>query len=296
MSKKQKVLVLVGPTSSGKSALAVELARKFDGEVISADSRQVYRGLDVGTGKITKKEMKGVPHHLLDVASPQKTCTAHDFVQKARNAITMIYHSKRLPIVAGGTGFYIDALVGRVILPDVRANAKLRAQLQKKSALQLFVMLKKSDPHRAKTIDRHNKVRLIRSLEIARALGSVPRPAKNLLYDTLWIGIAPPPEELKKKINARLLARMKQGMVAEAKRLHAEGLSYKRMESFGLEYRALARFLQGKISRQEMLAQLNRDIWHYAKRQLTYWRRNKSIKWFTSSEKNDIRRSVGTWL
>src|SRR5580693_2616583 len=129
----QKVLVIVGPTASGKSALAVALAKKFKGEIISADSRQVYRGLNIGTGKITKREMRGVPHHLLDVVSPKKIFTAHDFVTHARRAISNIAKRGKLPIIAGGTGFYIDALVGRIVLPDVPVDEKLRARLEKKS-------------------------------------------------------------------------------------------------------------------------------------------------------------------
>jgi tRNA dimethylallyltransferase len=297
MKKRQKILVLVGPTSSGKSALAVELARKFDGEVISADSRQVYRGLDIGTGKITKREMKGVPHHLLDVASPKKQFTAKDFAEKARAAIQGIAARGKLPIIAGGTGFYIDALLGRITLPDVPADKKLRAALEKKSAAQLFTMLKKKDPRRAKIIDRHNKVRLIRALEIVAAIGKVPCAAKKLsAYEVLWIGIAPSKKELHEKITIRLFVRIRLGMVAEAKRLHALGLSYKRMRELGLEYRALADLLEGNISRAEMVELLDRDIRRYAKRQLTYWKRNKDIVWFEPSKKSGIETTVKNWL
>ncbi len=297
MKKKQKILILVGPTSSGKSSLAVELARKFNGEVISADSRQVYRGLNIGTGKITNKEMKGVPHHILDVAWPSSTFTAHDFVQQGRVAITEIATRGKLPIVTGGTGFYIDVLVGRINLPDVPANKKLRGTLEKKSVAQLFASLKKKDPRRANTIDPHNKVRLIRALEIAAALGRVPMiEIRSQSFDALWIGITLQSSVLVKKIRTRLIERMKAGMVREAKRLHAAGLSYKRMESFGLEYRALARFLQGKITRAEMVDGLDRDIRRYAKRQLTYWQRNKDIKWFAPKESQKISKIVQRWL
>ncbi|MDP2648859.1 MAG: tRNA (adenosine(37)-N6)-dimethylallyltransferase MiaA, partial [bacterium] len=227
---------MVGPTSSGKSALAVDLARRFVGEVISADSRQVYRGLDIGTGKITKREMRGVPHHLLDVASPKRVFTAADYVRLARRACSGILQNTRIPIVAGGTGFYIDALVGRTSLPDVPVNKKLRMLLDKKTTAQLFALLKKRDPRRAKTIDRHNKHRLIRALEIAHAVGRVPMiELRTQSFDTLWIGIAPPMDKLRADIARRLRARLRRGMVAEAKRLHARGLSYRRMESLGLE-------------------------------------------------------------
>ncbi len=287
----------MGPTSSGKSALAVALARKFNGEVISADSRQVYRGLDIGTGKITKREMKSVPHHLLDVASPRRVFTAHDFVEHGRRAIGEIGMRGKLPIIAGGTGFYIDALVGRIELPNVQANRVLRAKLEKKSAAQLFTLLKKKDSRRAKGIDRYNKRRLVRALEIISAIGKVPNLGlRNPEYDALWIGIAPPMKQLEKKIDIRLLARIRQGIIGEAKRLHSGGLSYKRMEELGLEYRSLAHLLQGKITHAEMVEELNRAIRKYAKRQLTYWKRNRSIRWFDSPEKKEISKLIKNWL
>lgn len=297
MPKKQKILVLLGPTSSGKSALAVELARALNGEVISADSRQVYRGLDIGTGKITKREMTGVRHHLLDVASPRKTFTAHEYVVAARRAIQEIASRGKLPIIAGGTGFYIDALVGRIVLPSVPADLKLRAKLEKKTAAQLFALLKKRDPRRAKTIEPHNKRRLVRALEIVSALGFVPQSTENgSLYNVLWIGITPPKKQLEKSMSVRLSARFKQGMIAEAKHLRTSGLSYKRMESFGLEYRALSRLLRKEISRQEFEQELLRDIRRYAKRQITYWKRNQNIKWFKKPQKSKITKEIREWL
>ena len=298
MAKKQKILIIVGPTSSGKSALAVELARKLGGEVISADSRQVYRGLDIGAGKISKREMKGVRHYLLDEVSPHRIFTAHDFVEKGRAAISDIAALGKLPIIAGGTGFYIDALVGKIALPNVPPNKKLRAQLEKKTAKQLFTMLKKRDPRRAKSIDPHNKRRLVRALEITAALGRVPKimDVAHPYFDTLWIGIATPPEVLERKIRARLLARLRGGMVSEARRLHRHGLSHKRMKQLGLEYRALARYLQGKITRTETIEELNHDIRRYAKRQLAYWKRNRSIQWFDATQKKEVIIRAKNWL
>ena len=300
MQKKPKLLVIVGPTSSGKSALAVSLARKFKGEVISADSRQVYKGLDIGTGKITKREMRGVSHHLLDVASPKKLFTAHDFKGFASQCIAQIASRNKLPIVTGGTGFFIDALVGRISLPNVPINLGLRDRLEKKTAEQLFLMLKKRDPERAKTIDRHNRRRLVRALEIVYALGKVPKNndlvGRYSDYDVLWIGISLAKPELDKNISMRLFARIRGGMVAEARRLHANGLSYKRMDSLGLEYRWLALLLQKKISRGEFEDMLLRDIRRYAKRQITYWKRNKEIRWFNPRNMREIYRLVSNWV
>ncbi len=297
--EREKVLVIVGPTASGKSALGVSLARTFGGEVISADSRQVYKGLNIGTGKITKKEMQGIPHHLLDVASPKKKFSAGDFARLARKQMTFMIYHKALPIVVGGTGYYIDSFLGRIDVPDVQPNTKLRAQLQKKTVAQLYSLLKKRDPRRAKMMDtpseRNNKVRLIRALEIAAAKPP-KKPADISAYDVLWIGINPPLATLEKKIAIRLFARIRGGMIGEAKRLRKSGLSYKRMEELGLEYRSLARFLQGKITKQEMEAELQRDIRRYAKKQLMYWKRNKEIAWFDPKDTKKIKAAVRTWL
>ena len=158
----KKILVIVGPTASGKSDLAVKLAKKLNGEVISADSRQVYKGLDIGTGKISRKEMRGVPHHMLDVADPRKQFSVDLYKKMAEEELRYIDERGKLPIIVGGTGFYIDAVAGGVVLPDVPPNKKLRAILGKKSNAALFKMLKKRDPKRAKMIDANNKVRLIR--------------------------------------------------------------------------------------------------------------------------------------
>lgn len=277
---RQKVIVIVGPTASGKSAYAVRLARKIGGEIISADSRQVYKGLDIGTGKITKKEMQGVPHYLLDVISPKKVFTAQQFVEQAQTAIDEILKRGKTPIICGGTGFYIDALLGRVPLPNVPPNPKLRAVLEKKSAAQLFTMLKKLDPRRAKKIDAQNPVRLVRAIEIAKALGKVPVPKPvKLPYSVEWIGLNPGDKILRAKIVKRLHERMKAGIVREAQKLKKSGLSYKRMHELGLEYRYLALLLQKKISKQDMLTQLENGIWDYSRRQLRYWKRNPDIKW-----------------
>lgn len=296
----QKVLIIVGPTASGKSALGVELARRFHGEIISADSRQVYRGLDIGTGKITKKEMRGIPHHLLDVAPPKRAFSADEFAKRARKAIDDITNRGKLPIVVGGTGFYIDSLVGRATLPDVPPDPAFRNSHNKLPIDTLLWELKKADPRRAKEIaasksERNNKVRIIRALEIARALGKSPRPSSVPLYDALWIGIAPRDAQLKKKISKRLRDRLGAGMIQEAIRLHKKGLSFKRMRELGLEYRSLARFLQGEISKAEIVAELESDIWRYARKQIGYWKRNKDIHWFKQTDTKTIERTVTQW-
>ena len=292
----QKLIVLVGATASGKSALAVELAKRFNGEIISADSRQVYRGLDIGTGKITRKEMRGVVHHLLDVESPKKIFTAQDFVEQAGEKAEEISSRGNIPIVCGGSGFYIDALVGRVPIPNVAPNPELRAKLDTQTLAELFSYLGRLDPRQASAIDKYNKRRIIRSIEIARALGRSPLNHQRHKYDVLWIGLAAVPEQQRARINARLRERLKQGMLAEAKLLHKDGLSYKRMHELGLEYRSLARLLQHKINRKELEAELQLAIWHFARRQMTYWRRNHEIAWFDQSTQSRIENTVKNWL
>lgn len=282
---KPKVIAIVGPTASGKSSLGIYLAKKLGGEIISADSRQVYKGLDIGTGKVTKKEMAGIPHHLLDIISPKKQFTANDFVKHGDKIIkSMIYHTPSvIPIIVGGTGFYVDALLGRIMLPNVPPNPALRARLEKVSVKKLHAMLAKLDARRAKTIEPKHKRRLIRAIEIAKAIGKNPKTWKSDVqtYDVLWLGIHPAPEVLKKHIHRRLLARMKRGMVKEAKKLHAAGLSYKRMEELGLEYRYLARLLQNQITKREFLEHLEHEINKYAKRQSKWFQRNKDIRWIS---------------
>lgn len=276
MKNLPKIIVVCGPTATGKSDKAISLALQKNGEVISADSRQVYKGLDIGSGKITKKEMSGVPHYMLDVAAPTRTYSVAQFQKKATAHITDILKHGKTPIVCGGTGFYIDALIYGSDFPKVKANQQLRKALNKKTPEELFTILKKKDPRRAKEIDGKNKVRLIRALEIIETLGKVPKVSKKARYDVEWVYLDFPDDILKERIHIRLLKRMKQGMVREAEKLHAQGLSFSRMEQLGLEYKYLALLLQKKISKKEFLEQLESAIWHYAKRQRTWFKKHTS--------------------
>jgi len=290
MQKRSKVIAIVGPTSSGKTSLGIWLAKQiqkeFGGaEIISADSRQVYKGLDIGTGKVTKKEMAGVPHHLLSVASPKKVFSASDFKKLGEQAIRLIYQSNHVPIVVGGTGLYADVLLGRMLLPEVSPNKKLRERLERLTTRQLFARLEKADPERARNIEPGHKQRIIRALEIAAAIGKSP-PKEAAMhaseqYDVLWLGLDPGVKQLQKNIHIRLFARIRAGMVAEAKKLHKKGLSYNRMRELGLEYRFLADYLENKVTRPEMERGLESAINKYAKRQMRWFKRNKDIHWLT---------------
>lgn len=279
MSNK-KIIVILGQTASGKSDLAVRLAKRFKGEVISADSRQVYKGMDIGTGKITKKETKGVPHYLLDIASPKRQFTVAQYKGKALKAIDKIYNRGRIPIICGGTGFYIQAVVEGLDIPKVKPDWGLRQRLEKETTETLFNKLEDLDPKRAKTIDRYNRRRLIRALEIVIKTGKlVPEFTTKPSFDVLMIGVKKSLDELKELIKNRLLRRIEQGMINEVKRLIKSGVSWKRLDDFGLEYRYVARYLQGKLNKQEMIEKLQKEIEHYAKRQMTWFKREKTIHW-----------------
>ena len=331
MQKRNKIIIIVGPTASGKSDYAIRLAKKIGGEIISADSRQVYRGMDLGTGKIKRdgygatrvssrsiglavgstKNNKiealsektilerdfyssGVRHHLLDVTSPTRQYSVASWVRDAKKAIMDIITRGKTPIITGGTAFYIDALMGRSSIAPVAPNKKLRARFSKFSAQDLFKILKSRDPRRAKMIDPQNKVRLIRALEIIEISGKKVPPEHKVAspYDAQWIGLNPKPEELKERIIKRLDIRLKKGMLREVQNLHDNGVSWKRLESFGLEYKWCAKYLQAikgqplKISRlnldQEMHGGIIRDSIRYSKRQMTWWKRNKEIRWITN--------------
>ncbi len=284
-----KIIVVLGPTASGKSDLCVNLAlwlssKKFKknttgAEIISADSRQVYRGMDIGTGKITEKEMKGIPHHLLDVASPRRKFDVAKYKTLADKSVYGILAQNKIPIICGGTGFYIQAIVDNISFPDVKPNEALRKKMEKYSLERLLKILSKLDPKKSQTIDAKNKRRIIRAIEIIKAIGKMPALKPNPKYDTLQIGITKNREDLQKLIEKRLLKRLDQGMVNEVKKLRKNGVSWKRLEELGLEYRFIALYLQKKITKQEMIDQLRIAIGQYAKRQITWFKRDGRIIW-----------------
>jgi len=299
--QKPKIIVILGQTATGKSDFAVEVAKKINGEIISADSRQVYKGMDLGTGKVTKKEMGGIPHFMLDVISPKnKTFSASQFQKMANKKIKEILDKKNIPIVCGGTGYYIDSLINSLPFPEVLPNKKLRRELETKDATELFGILKKIDKDRAKNIDAKNKVRLIRAIEIAQELGQVPKLKKTKKeFETIKIGLAFPDNELKRRIYKRLIKRIKKGMIKEVEKLHESGVSWKKLESFGLEYRYVSFYLQKKMTKEEMIEKLFSAIWHFAKRQKTWWKKDKEIIWINPSKKKDItmtKKEIETFL
>lgn len=223
--------------------------------------------------------MMGIPHHLLDIASPRRQLTVVDFQKLAARAIAKIIKRGKTPIIVGGTGFWIDALVYNIELPSVPPNPKLRKKLEKKSATRLLTILKQLDPARAKNIEQKNPRRLIRAIEIAKVLGRIPKIKKKSPYQVLWLGINWPKKVLEKRIHERLLQRMRSGMIKETRDLKKQGLPWKKFYQLGLEYRFLADYLRGRLSKKEMLIQLEKTTQQYARRQIVWFKKNKAIHW-----------------
>ncbi|HEX7586558.1 MAG TPA: tRNA (adenosine(37)-N6)-dimethylallyltransferase MiaA [Patescibacteria group bacterium] len=294
-----KVIVILGPTSSGKSAVAIKLAQKFNGEIISADSRQIYRGMDIGTGKVTAGEQKMAQHWLIDVASPKNDFNVTQFKRKAEKVIVDILKRKKVPIICGGTGFWIKAVVDDVNFPRVKPDWELRKKLGKLSTAKLFTMLKKLDQTRAQNIDRKNKVRLIRAIEICQKIGKVPRFEPSLAseknkYQFLQIGIDIPREILNEKIKKRLKKRFQSGMIEEVKKLKKLGLGWKKIQSFGLAYFWIPLYLENKVSLEELHARVYLAEKDYAKRQMTWFRKDKRIIWLKNYK--EVEKEVKNFL
>ncbi len=336
--RKNKVIVILGPTSSGKSKVAIKLAKKFNGEIISADSRQVYRGMDIGTGKVEPDRpgeipvksarggfssgtppfiSAGIPHYMIDIVSPKTDYNVAKFKKQADRIIADILSRGKLPIICGGTGFWIKAIVDNVKFPEVKPDWKLRKKLNKKKITGLIQELKKLDPDRLKAIDKNNKVRLIRAIEICKTLGRVPtNNLQSTTYNFLQFGIKLPEEKLYQNIKKRLEARFKQGMIKEVKDLREKyKLSWKKIQSFGLGYYWIPLYLQGELTKLEVFEKIypmeypakrdnfaKRNLFHrvyqsekdYAKRQMTWFKKDKRIKWLRKYK--DIEKEVKNFI
>ena len=273
----QQILVVAGPTASGKSDFAVELARKHNGEIISADSRQIYKGLDIGTGKITKIEMMGIPHHMLDICNTEDIFSVAEYKRLALPILEDILARGKTPIVCGGTGQYIDALIFDQELPQVQPDAKLRERLEKVSTVELTAKLKALDPIRLASIDIYNRPRLIRALEIIEKLGYVPpQKVQKLRYNTTLYLMDITRELLRKRITQRLEKRLQGNMIEEVVVL------YKKLQSihgkkaslltrkFGLEYVTISKNINNEITLEKMKEEIIIKSMQYAKRQQTW--------------------------
>ncbi|MCD8494879.1 MAG: tRNA (adenosine(37)-N6)-dimethylallyltransferase MiaA [Candidatus Pacebacteria bacterium] len=273
--KKLPIYIICGPTATGKTARSLELAREIGGEIISADSRQVYRDLNIGTAKITKDEMDGIPHHMIDIVDPQDYYSAALFKEASERCINDIHKRGAIPIIVGGTGFYIDTLIYDQSLPLVPPQEHIRARYQDTPTEDLYKILSHQDPVSSEKIDRHNRVRIVRALEIFETLGHIPqKPEKKLLYDIHWEYIDRDNDDLKKRIHDRNITRVHGGLVDEVQGLLDQGISPERLHAFGLEYRYTLLYIQGLIkNKEELVTILDTKTWQFAKRQRTWFKK-----------------------
>lgn len=280
-----KIIVIVGPTASGKTAFSIEIAKKFGGEVISADSRQVYKGMDIGTGKITKKEMAEIPHYLIDIKNPDENYTAAEYKRDAIIAIRKILKKKKLPILVGGTGLYVKAVIDNLKIPEVKPDFKLRRKLEKeieKHGLNfIFKKLIQLDPEAAYIVDPNNHRRIIRALEIAiktKKPFSLQRKVGKPLFDFIEIGISLPKETFKRRIYKRVDTMVKRGLVKEVKNLTKKyGTKLQSFDAIG--YREIIELLNKKNPLKKAIGLIKKNTWHYAKRQITWFSKDKRIHW-----------------
>ncbi len=291
MSILPKIIVILGPTASGKSTLAIKLAKKFKGEIISADSRQIYREINIGTAKPTKAELKLIPHHLIDIKNPNQSYTTSQYKRDCFKAIKKILRKNKLPIICGGTGLYIKAVIDNLEIPEVKPNPKLRQKLEKELKVKgldfLYQKLIKLDPEAVYIIDRHNPRRVIRALEITlqtKKPFSAQRIQGEKMFNALKIGINGPSEKLKEKIEKRVDQMIKDGLIEEVQNLlkkYPAELSV--FDAIG--YREIINYLQVKISLPEALNEIKKNTWHYAKRQMTWFKKDKEITWISNPQK-----------
>lgn len=274
-----KLIVILGPTACGKSGLGVALAKKYGGEIVSADSRQVYRGLDLGTGKITPAEMDGVPHHLLDVAQPGEQYSVARFQQEACAALDGIVSRGRLPFLVGGTGLYLRAVAEGYVFHAAPPDPSLRAQLETLPTEALRQRL--LDAGVELDVDAwNNRPRLVRLSEKLRSGGDPHAEAERQpRYDVLTLGVTYPRETVCERIDKRLVARLDAGMVEEVAALRAQGVSDEFLYGLGLEYRYILRYLTGELSREELIEELGKAIKRFAKRQVSWFKKDRDVHW-----------------
>jgi len=288
MELKPPLIVVLGPTASGKSSLGITLAQRFHGEIVSADSRQVYRGLDIGTAKVSLEEQALVPHHLLDVVELDTMYTVSQFQHDAIAAIDAILARQHVPFLVGGSPHYIQAIVDNLDMPQVPPQPALRMQLEQRPLPDLLAELQERDSRSFSVIDRNNPRRVIRALEVCITTGkpfSEQRGLAHPLYRSLSLGVQWPRETLYRRIDARVDERMQQGMVQEVQSLLTASVPHERLEALGLEYRFIARWLRGEYtSEAQMVERLKYAIHDFTRRQLTWFRRDRRIVWLAGDK------------
>ncbi len=281
MSRFPKVVAVVGTNASGKSALGIELAKKYDAEIISADSRQVFAGLDLGSGKVTPEETQGVPHHMIDVRRPNEFFSMADFQKLSYQYIEEIRGRGKLPMIVGGTGLYVDSVLDGYLLSDKEPDLAYRAELEKLTTPELYEMLLKLKPD--VEVEKNNRNRVMRIIERIHD-GDDAVPGKEKRYDSLRLGVSWPREVVNQRIDERLERRLEQGMIEEVQRLMDEGATTEFLLGLGLEYRFITQYLIGEIpDKNVMLEKLAIAIKQFAKRQMTWFRRNPDIVWLDMS-------------
>jgi len=296
----KNLIVILGPTASGKTALAVRLAADFQGEIISADSRQVYRGMDIGTGKDLSEfrtDSGIMPYHLIDVLEPDQEFNVFEFQKQFYGIFDVLQKKHILPVLVGGTGLYLESVLTEYVLPQAGPDARLREELAGKSQAELQEILLSMKPGLHNKTDLEARDRLIRKIEIekARQNQSGDKPQRPCLQAGVF-GIHWEMTVLRRRIAARLEKRINEGMIEEISRLHNQGLSWERLDSFGLEYRYIARYLQSGITKDEMIQKLQIAIGQFAKRQMTWFRRMEKkgvlIDWISGDDYPALHRRV----
>lgn len=279
-----KLIVILGTTACGKSGLGVELARHVGGEIVSADSRQVYRGLDLGTGKVTEAEMGGVPHHLLDVVEPNESYSVAQFQKDAYAAIDDILARGKVPLLVGGTGLYVRAVAEGYTFRDSQPNPTLRAELEQKSAGELYAMFQEKTGRTLSGGEENNRHRLVRTMEKILSGEDLTEAPRAPRYQVLQLGMTYPREELCRRIDERLLRRLDDGMVEEVARLREEGATDAFLEGLGLEYRYILWYLTGKLpSKEALIDELGRAIKRFAKRQMVWFQKDRDVLWLDTA-------------
>lgn len=300
--EKRPLIIITGPTASGKTALSIDLAKKIDGEIISADSMQVYRHMDIGSAKVMKEEMDGIPHHLIDVLEPSEEFNVVVFQSMAKKAIEEIYSRGRVPIVAGGTGFYIQALLYDIDFTETTDDKELREKLEKKAETEgseaLHRLLREVDPESAEVIHPNNVKRVVRAIEFFYKTGkkisehNKEERQKFSPYEFSYYVLTPPRSVLYNRIDNRVNKMIKQGLVEEVKTLKNMGYTREMVSMQGLGYKEILDYLNGEISLDEAIYTIKRDTRHFAKRQLTWFRRERDVRWLAPEDFGDDREKI----
>lgn len=286
------VVAVVGPTAVGKTRLSVELAKRFSGEVISGDSMQIYRGMDIGTAKATEEEKQGIPHYLIDIKNPDESFSVYDFKEMVQYYIEHIDNRHKLPIIAGGTGFYIHATLYDFQFSDQKRDERfeqdLKNRIEQHGVEPYYNRLKKIDPEQAEKIHPNNVRRVIRALEIYETTGKtmteIRREQRNESpYNPILIGLYMKREELYHRINRRVDLMMEKGLLEEVKRLYDQGLQDSQSMQ-GIGYKEFIPYFEGEVSLEEAIEDLKRNSRRYAKRQYTYFKNKLDVHWYPVSE------------